>query len=231
MQLGMFTQAQSFLHRALKLDEGLGALRAVVYTLLNLGLVECRIGDQAGAKTLITRAQSEVEPLGDTFAIAISHMYMGLCLEHSKNFSGAIRSYQTAHGIFQGTDLGGHAMDTTAGSARCKHALGFQQEALEHTREVWEYLQESGSKGLEFPILAYQTCANIFKAVDDEQQSASAVEEGWDELMSRADSISDASWRESFIENVPEHRVMSEMWDRQAGSPASRKREDDDGGQ
>jgi len=46
--------------------------------------------------------------------------------------------------------------------------------------------------------------------------------------MRRADSISDASWRESFIENVPEHRELSALWDRQAGLPASRKREGED---
>ena len=230
MQLGMFTRAQTFLHRALKLDEGLGALRPVVYTLLNLGLVACRIGDQVGAKAFLARAQAAMEPLGDTFAVAISHMYMGLCLESAMDFSAAIEEYSTALDIYKDTGLEGNAIDVQAGLARCKQALEFDQEALDHTRVVWTYLQEHGSRGLEFPILAYLTCARIFEAVGEDEQSTIAIEEGWNELMSRADKISDASWRGSFIETVPEHRELSAMWDWQAGSPASRKREDDDGG-
>jgi len=65
--------------------------------------------------------------------------------------------------------------------------------------------------------------------VGEDERSANAVEEGWNEMMRRADSISDASWRESFIKNVPEHRELSAMKDRQAGDPASREREDEDG--
>ncbi|MES0344625.1 MAG: hypothetical protein ABUK16_10990, partial [Anaerolineales bacterium] len=227
MQLGMFAQAQTFLYRALKLDEGLGALRPVVYTLLNLGLVACRIGDQVGAKAFLARAQTAMEPLGDTFAVAISHMYLGLCLEDAKDFSAAIEMYLDALDIYQDTGLEGNAVDVQAALARCKQTLGFEQEALDHTKDVWLYLQEHGSKGLEFPILAYQTCASVFTAVGDEDRSAIAIEEGWNEMMSRADNISDANWRKSFIENVPEHRVLSEMWDRKAGLPASRKREDE----
>jgi len=228
MQLGMFAQAQTYLHRALKLDEGLGALRPVVYTLLNLGLVACRAGDQVGGKAFIARAQSEMEPLGDTFAMATSHMYLGLCLEYTRDFTAAIEEYSTALDIYKDTGLEGNAVDAQAGLARCTQALGFGQEALARTKGVWIYLQEHGSRGLEFPILAYQTCASNFIAVGDDERSAIAVEEGWNELMRRADSISDASWRESFIENVPEHRELSALWDRQAGLPASRKREGED---
>jgi len=231
MQLGMFAQAQSVLQKALMISEGLGALRQVVYTLLNLGLTECRVGDSARAEALIVRAQTEMETLGDTFAGAASYMYLGLCLEKALDFSTAIEKYSAGLEIYKDIWLEGNAVDVQAGLARCNQALGLEQEAFALTREVWVYLQEHGSKGLEFPILAYQTCASIFKAVGDDDRTAIAVEEGWNELMSRADNISDASWRESFIENVPEHRELSAMWDRQAGLPASRQREDEDGGQ
>jgi class 3 adenylate cyclase/tetratricopeptide (TPR) repeat protein len=230
MQLGMFAQAQPFLQKALAINEGLGALRAIVYTLLNLGLARCRVGDQVGGKAFLARAQAAMEPLGDTFAMAISHMYLGLCLESAMDFSAAIEEYSAALDIYKDTGLEGYLVDTKAGLARCKQSLGFQQEALEHTREVWAYLQENGSISLDFPILAYQTCASVFKAVGEDEQSAIAIEEGWNEMMSRADNISDASWRESFIENVPEHRELSALWNRQAGTPASKKREDEDGG-
>jgi len=137
MLLGMFAQAQTFLHRALILDEGLGALRPVVYTLLNLGLVACRIGDQVGAKAFLARAQAAMEPLGDTFAMASSHLYLGLCLEDAKDFSAAIETYLAALEIYKDTGLEGNAVDVQAALARCKQTLGFEQEALDHTKDVW----------------------------------------------------------------------------------------------
>ncbi|MBW1946285.1 MAG: hypothetical protein JRJ51_26260 [Deltaproteobacteria bacterium] len=140
-----------------------------------------------------------------------------------------IETYLAALEIYKDTGLEGNAVDVQAALARCKQTLGFEQEALDHTKDVWIYLQEHGSKGVEFPILVYQTCASIFKVVGEDERSANAVEEGWNEMMRRADSISDASWRESFIKNVPEHRELSAMKDRQAGDPASREREDEDG--
>jgi predicted ATPase/class 3 adenylate cyclase len=220
MQLGMYRQAQSVLQDALRINEALGARRQVAYALLNLGLAHCRIGDHDGAREWIVRVQSELGTLGDTFASAISHTYLGLCLEHSMNLSGAIESYRTALDIFMEAGLEGYVLDTTAGLARCKQAMGTEDEAIDHAQKLWEYLQEQGTKGLEFPIMAYQTCASIFNALGEGKKSKIVLEEGWNELMSRADKISDASWRESFLENVPEHRALSEMWDRRAGAPA-----------
>jgi tetratricopeptide (TPR) repeat protein len=221
MQLGMFGQAQSALQKALRINEVLGARRPVAYALLNLGLAHCRIGDHDRAREWIAHAQSELETLGDTFATAISHAYLGLCLEQRMNFSGAIESYRFALDIFMEAGLEGYVLDTTAGLARCKLELGSEDEATDHTNEVWEYLKEHGTKGLEFPILAYQTCVSVFNALGEGKKSKIALKEGWNELMSRADNISDASWRKSFLENVPEHRALSEMWDRRAAISSS----------
>jgi len=40
------------------------------------------------------------------------------------------------------------------------------------------------------------------------------VEAGYRELTARAEKISNAEWRKSFLENVPEHRTIVEMWER-----------------
>ena len=35
--------------------------------------------------------------------------------------------------------------------------------------------------------------------------------------MERAEKISDPEWRKSFLENIPEHRALVDMWERMAG--------------
>jgi hypothetical protein len=65
---------------------------------------------------------------------------------------------------------------------------------------------------MEFPILAYQTCADLFAAVGDVERSRVAIEKGYRELLDRAERIGDPAWRFSFLENVPEHRTITERW-------------------
>lgn len=231
MQLGMFEHARSVLHEALDINVVLGARRSAAYTLLNLGLAHCRMGDQDDARELIARAQSELESLGDTFALAISHTYLGLCLEYAMKYSRAVETYHTAEDIFKDANLEGHMIDATAGLARCEQAVGAEDEAWDHTKEVWGYLQEHGATGLEFPVQAYLTCARIFKTYGDNDGSELALDAGWNAIMDLADKISDSSWRESFLVNIPEHLELSKMWDRRAGTPASRKMEDENGRQ
>jgi hypothetical protein len=80
-------------------------------------------------------------------------------------------------------------------------------------------LSQHGTAGIERPTLCYQTCADIFDALGDPQTSRAAVEAGYRQLMTRAEKISDPDWRRSFIDNIPEHRAIFELWERkQAGS-------------
>ncbi|HEY6103215.1 MAG TPA: hypothetical protein VI007_08335, partial [bacterium] len=96
----------------------------------------------------------------------------------------------------------------------CALAQGHPDEAGGYAAEIWTYLQEHGIKGLAFPVWAYQTCADIFDALGEPERSRAAVEAGYRELMTLAERISDAAWRASFLENVPEHRAMVELWER-----------------
>ena len=78
-----------------------------------------------------------------------------------------------------------------------------------------------GTHGMEFASRAYLTCADVFDAVGESELARAAVEEGYHELIQRADKISNADWRTSFLENVPEHRTLVERWALLVGSPMS----------
>ena len=51
-------------------------------------------------------------------------------------------------------------------------------------------------------------------ALDDPATSRRALEAGYRELRECADKISNPKWPKSFLENVPEHRAIVEMWER-----------------
>jgi hypothetical protein len=71
---------------------------------------------------------------------------------------------------------------------------------------------------MELPFLAYQTCAQVFRALGDTVKAQAVLESGYRALMDRSQKISDAEWRESYLENIPEHRFLVDAWERRAGT-------------
>ncbi len=63
---------------------------------------------------------------------------------------------------------------------------------------------------------AYLSCAEIFEALGEREEARRSVEAGYQELQERAGKISDPEWRKSYLENVPEHRTITETWERNA---------------
>jgi class 3 adenylate cyclase/tetratricopeptide (TPR) repeat protein len=229
LQLGLFEKGRIALERALELNEALGAHRHHAYNLLNSGLAQWRFGEGRTAKQLLEQARPAFEAHGDLFGLGVMHSYKALAMEQVGDLKGASEAYKEAMDTLEGIGLHGFAQDALAGLARCAFAKGDMEAAKQYTTELCDYLDEHEAKNMEFPIQAYETCARIFGDLDDEIKSRAAIEGGYRELMSRADRIIDAEWRESFLENVPENRALMEMWDRMAGTKAKERGGEDHG--
>jgi hypothetical protein len=65
---------------------------------------------------------------------------------------------------------------------------------------------------MEFPVLAYETCANVYLASGQILLAQLVIKAGYDELMVRANKISLPEWRRSFLEQVPEHQRIQARW-------------------
>jgi hypothetical protein len=89
--------------------------------------------------------------------------------------------------------------------------------ARQYTGEVWDHLKTDGSGAMEFPVLAYLTCADVFEATRRQKAARRALKAGYQELVHRADRVGDADWRRSFLEQVPEHRRLVERWQQARG--------------
>jgi tetratricopeptide (TPR) repeat protein len=212
--LGLYSLARSTLEQALRAEEEVGNRRARAYELQNLGEVYWRTGDHRTARRVLEESIGELAATGDRWGRALSLVYLALVLEHSGDLAGAASRYSEARDIF--TAMGARALvnDALVGLARCALAQGRFDEACAQATDLWQYLTEHGSSGLDKAILAYQTCADIFDALGESERSRAAVEAGYRELMERADKISNPEWRRCFLENVSEHRAIVEMWQR-----------------
>ena len=85
-------------------------------------------------------------------------------------------------------------------------------EADTLARQLWGALREHGGKGMEFPILAFNTCAQVLIAQEDYPAAKEVLLHGYRVLMERASRIKDPARREIYLESVTENRKLNEQW-------------------
>lgn len=221
LQLGMFDESRQSLERAIRLTTDLEARRMKAYGVLNLGLALWRSGDPGGGQKIIhEQAMSEFEATQDNFGIGIANLYIGICYEANKDLNSAHEAYCDAYEALEEINVPGPAMDALAGLVRCEIEQGRRDQACSKADKLWAFLRKEGSHGMELPLMAYLSCGRVFETCGKDRDAKTALKMGYDELMTRAEKISDSSWRKSFLENIPEHRQLREVKDRWAGETA-----------
>lgn len=220
--LGLYALARETLERAQTLTAAIGERRMRAYHLLNLGLAAVQSRDRVAAHAPLDEALAELTATGDAFGQAAGRLYLGLALEQTGDTTEAASRFAEAEATFRELGIAGFALTALAGQARCALAEGQLDLARRHAATVWDALQASGSAGVEFPILAYQTCGQVFNAISDGEPARAAAGAGYRELIAAASKISEDAWRRSFLENVPEHRALITLWQRLAVADGER---------
>lgn len=219
-QMGLYKMARPILEQHLRLTESIGDRRMHGYSLQNLAWTYLQSGDGRTAQKLLEQALEELGRVGDIYGRAACILYLGFISEQAGNAAGAERHFSEAREGFRQMSSPVAVVETTASLARCALAQGNLQSARERVTEVWTHLSAHGPHGMELPALCYQTCADIFDALGDTATSRAAVQAGYRELMARAEKISDPGWHRSYLNNVPEHRAIIDMWERINATPS-----------
>jgi tetratricopeptide (TPR) repeat protein len=214
LHLGLYASARDAAGQSLELTEALGARQWSAYNRLHLCLAHARLGEYSTAEQMLETAAPILEQVGDAFGRAVCCSYHGIALEAAEQAAAAHSAFSEAREKLNEIEAVIYAMDALAGLGRCALTQGDFRQAEQYTLELWDYLTGHGSGGLEFPILAYQTCAQVFQSLGDTTKALAAIRAGHDELMTRAEKISEPEWRRSFLENVAEHRTIVELWER-----------------
>lgn len=209
-QSGFYQRGENTFKRSLKLAERLENPRLIAYNQLNLGLTYFRLVKFELAREYLERTLIACKEIKDTFALSACHAYFGLNYEGSGDLEAAKVNFETAWEIFTQIGAAGYAMDALTGMARCALEVGQLDQARKHALEICHYLEENGSQGMEFPTMAYLTCGRIFEQTGDEERRRESIEKGCQQLMERAEKISDSDWRKIYLEEVPENYSIQE---------------------
>ena len=218
VQLGMYLAGRSPLAESIKILQSIGERRMLIYSQINLGLAYWRSGDHQAAHQILNQIQGELATMGDAFAQAAGRSYLALVQEQLGDTAGAMTGFAQATAIFARIGAQGYAADAQAGLARCAMAQNDLEGAWRHVTETLDYLAQHGTQGMEFPVWAYQTCAEIFTSLGESDRAHQAIEEGYRDLTRRVEKISDPEWGTSFLNNVPEHKAIVDLWERTRSS-------------
>jgi tetratricopeptide (TPR) repeat protein len=212
MILGQYDMCIKRMEQSIHRSESIGARHQSAFTRLNLALAYWRLQRIQDARQTLDKVIPELVSAGDAFGQAVGHTYLGLVLEQGGSIETALQQYSEAGQILREMGAIGNLSDALAGLARCTLALGYLPEALQYCEETWEYLQQTSGKGMELPQLAYLTCFKVFNTLGEADKARLALEQGLQDLNENAARINKPGWKQSFLENIPEHRKLREAW-------------------
>ena len=210
--LGMSGEAIPLLRQCLQLANEHGMPTFHTYARLNLGLAHLRNGEAVLALGELEQCLPDLRIINDILDYGTGLTYLALALEQDGRLAEALAGFEQAVSTLKEIGTVGNLFDAEAGLTRCLLKLLRLDEAQEHAFPLWDHLREQSGARMEFPVLAYETCADVFAAGGQLRLARRAVAAGYGELLLRAGKISLPEWRRSFLEQVPEHCRIQERW-------------------
>ena len=210
--LGMPEEGISALRRCIDMAQVISHRSFRAYGVLNLALAHLRCGDPPSALADLDQCLPELQAMNDMFGHATGQIYAALAMEQGGQVNEALTGFEQAAVTLGEIGTLGKVQDAEAGVARCLLAMNNPEAAQRYAAPLWDYLQQQVGAGMEFPLLGYETCANVFAAAGQASLARRVIEAGYCELMVRAGRISLPEWRRSFLERIPEHRRIQARW-------------------
>jgi tetratricopeptide (TPR) repeat protein len=219
VQLGLYDKGREALEHSIALAESIGLQLESAYQKLNLSLALLWSGAPDRCKSLLESTIPDLEEIGDLFGTGAGFNYLGLCLENSGDLEAAMEAYTESDRLFSEIGANSYALDPTGGLVRCLVNLNREEQARAIIDRIWLNIEGQHCAGMEFPMLAYLTCAEYYLSLNDLDSAARVLRSGYKELIKRANQISDTDWRRSYLENVAAHHRLIKLWERISQPP------------
>ena len=211
MGLGDHVQAKRDLEEGLRLVRSNGDRSPECTALINLSQLALWQGDDVRALALANSAQETAVSAEARDWEAVAVLYIGHAEHALGHYAAAAQAYERARA--RAREIG-HPMEhiATAGLARVALVQGDTVAALRQVEGVLAYLDEGGKlEGTESSKFIESTCHQVLARSGD-PRAAEWLERAHTHLMVKAATIPDATLREGFFNNIPEHREIVAAW-------------------
>lgn len=215
--MGSYTQAKSWFDQAEQMLHVLHfPARETYLGLLPHAMLAHFMGNQPQALHYSERGWQMAHELYGQADQADALVILGFVREQVPDLVAATRAYQQALDRYVSLELHHKAAEALAGLARVALQQGDGPIAQCYIDRILPMIKAQGPLGLDEPFLIYLTCYQVL-AANDEPQASALLQLGYDRLQSYSSKIEDPSLQQSFLQNVPVHRHLSEVYQQQQG--------------
>ena len=211
LQFGALDEARADIEAAVEMSRTVGDRTSEGAHLANLSRLMLMQGNEALA---LAHARAGLDIAVATEAASwevISLIYMGNAEMALGRLADARRAFDSAESIAQRI---GNAwrFDAVAGLARVALAVGKMEEATRHVEMLMGQMEvASGLDEVDLPRLVELTCHKVLAAAGDYRANA-VLMHAHNLLLTQAADIPDVTLRQSFLDNIPEHREIMKAW-------------------
>jgi len=207
-ELGELTQAQQYLEQGVVISHEIDDKAGEAYLLSNLGLVARDREDWPLAEAYLMQGLKLAVAQEDQDLTAGFLSYLSTVSWRLGRRADAIRQATQASEIHQSLGQQAYLVDDLATLADIALGSGELSRALDFTHRAQALLEELGGDGPEFPHRDYFILYQVLSAAGQAEPARAALQSAVDQMMARADKISAADMRRSFLENVPLNRQI-----------------------
>lgn len=207
--LGNYSTARKSHLNALELCTSIGDNAGRARGFSNLAIVLHNLTDNQSSQKYTKQALSIQRDIGDQRTVAYSLTYLGHALTGLNELDAAAQAYTEARDLRRELGQDSLAIDDVAGLAHVALAQQDLTQAMQHAEEALAWIDEHGTDGIEYPLQVYWTCYQVLQAHGEAtERAAEILNTAHSLLMERANNISDAELRQTFLENVTAHKAI-----------------------
>jgi tetratricopeptide (TPR) repeat protein len=208
-ELGRYAAAEECFVESVRLFGRVGTLRGEGLSEASRARVAHLVGDD---KTSLAHSQRAIE-IGRTinsFLVLVNALTpRGDALASADEARAAYREVET---LCQRMDFPHWGVRARAGLARLALAQGDPEQALRHALAILDRIRiDPRLCGTYSPLRVYLACYRVLDTVRD-RRAGEVLATAYDLLQAWARQIDDLELRRSFLENVPYHREIHEIW-------------------
>lgn len=210
--LGDYKTAKSFLEEALVVFQTLDDRRHEAYGLCHLGFLHCRLAQYETAVVELEGALAILQhELDDPWALARTLNYYCWTLINKNEPRKAKKHVEEALKIERDTQQAAAMIEEVVHLGRIALLLNDLSLAEACVRNSLDFVEKTGTPGIEHVPYLYLTCYQILQANKKFEKAEEALAQGYQYLAGQLAQIDDPDLRESYLNNIPENKMIYEL--------------------
>jgi class 3 adenylate cyclase/tetratricopeptide (TPR) repeat protein len=205
--LGNYSRALDHFETALQINREILSKQSVTISLSNIAQIQLKLGNKTEALEFASGAVGLARELGYRFMVATGLAVQGDVLANQEAWEQAGNAYEESLKRFKDLNQETSTLWPGLGLLECAQANDSQAYLDENRDEVFERLLTGDLNGLENPKGYLWRSYQLAQKLQDPRAEL-LLSRGREFILDQASRIADKKIRRSFLENVPEHRLI-----------------------